>query len=151
MICLRPVSALLALLCALIQGCVTAPEPVPPAPPPPLPDGNWEIVAASFAQTGRVPGAPRATLTIRDGMLLAFTGCNTANGAVRRVAGRLDMPKVSVTRRACPEPLGWFESRLFGLLKASPLYQFDGDVLTLTSGNNNASFRRAPVGQPAGR
>jgi len=140
----RPVRWFAAMLCALVQGCVTAPapEPVQALPPIPLPDGNWEIVAASFGQNGRVPGAPRATLAFKDGQLSAFSGCNTANGEVRGVEGRLEVQKLAATRRGCPEPLGWFESRLFGLLKARPVYHEDGDALTLVVGKDNARFRR---------
>lgn len=131
-----------ALLCAFIQGCATAPTPEAALPPIPLPDGSWEIVTATFAQTGRVPGAPRATLAFKDGRISAHSGCNTANAAVRGVDGRLEVKQLAATRRACPEPLGWFESRFFGLLKAGPLYHVEGDVLMLVAGDNNARFRR---------
>lgn len=139
---LRPLHWITALLFALIQGCATAPTPEAGLPPIALPDGNWEIVAASFAQTGRVPGAPRATLAFQNGRISANSGCNSASAAVRGVAGRLEVEKLAATRRACPEPLGWFESRFFGLLKAGPLYRVDGDALVLVAGDNNARFRR---------
>jgi heat shock protein HslJ len=149
----HPVSWFAALLCALVPGCVTtpAPDPLQALPPIRVPYGDWEIVAASFGQNGRVPGAPRATLAFEDGRVSVFSGCNTASGEVRGVEGRLEVQKLAATRRSCPEPLGWFESRLFGLLKAGPVYHEDGDVLTLVVGNDNARFRRAPAGggQPA--
>src|SRR6185503_14103464 len=43
-----------ALLIALIQGCA-APE-VAKLPPIPLPEGHWELVSATFAEHGRIPG-----------------------------------------------------------------------------------------------
>lgn len=138
----RPLPWLAAPLFALIQGCATTLAPEAALPPIPLPDGSWEIVAASFAQTGRVPGAPRATLAFQDGRISADSGCNSASAPVRGVDGRLQVEKLAATRRACPEPLGWFESRFFGLLKAGPLYRVDGDTLVLVAGDNNARFRR---------
>src|SRR5262245_52574387 len=55
---LRPVLA--ALLLAAVYAC-TAPEAVK-RDPIPLPQGNWELVSATFAERGRVPGAARATV-----------------------------------------------------------------------------------------
>ena len=134
---------------AIVQGCATAPQlalPVLPPPPEfvfePLPDGEWELVTASFAKAGRIPGAQRATLTFRDGRISAFSGCNTASGAVQRRHGLLEVPEFAVTRRGCPGPLGWFEARYFGLLKERPSYLVEGDTLTLVADNERARFRR---------
>jgi heat shock protein HslJ len=140
---------LAALAFAIVQGCATAPEPAQPVLPPPpefvfepLPDGEWELVTASFAETGQFPGARRATLTIKDGRISAFSGCNTASGAVQRHNGLLEVPEFAVTRRGCPGPLGWFEARYFGLLKERPSYLVEGDTLTLVADNERARFRR---------
>jgi heat shock protein HslJ len=50
---------------------------------------------------------------------------------------------MAATRRACPEPLGSFETRFFKLLGARPVFLVDGDTLTLVSGKQNARLRRA--------
>jgi heat shock protein HslJ len=140
---------LAALGFAIVQGCATAPVPEQPMLPPPpafvfepLPDGEWELVTASFAETGRIPGARRATLAFRDGRISAFSGCNTAGGAVQGRNGLIEAPELAVTLRACPEPLGWFEARYFGLLKARPSYHVEGNTLTLVVDNERARFRR---------
>jgi heat shock protein HslJ len=142
-------SRLAALAFAIVQGCATAPEPAQPVLPPPpefvfepLPDGEWELVTASFAETGRIPGARRATLTIRDGRISAFSGCNTAGGAVLGRHGLLEVPELAATRRGCPEPLAWFEARYFGLLKARPSYHVEGNTLALIADRERARFRR---------
>ena len=78
-----------ALLCALVQGCVTAPPPeTAPAREPvvaAVPDGVWELVTSTFIGAGRIPGVPRATLAFKDGRMSAFSGCNSANAAARLV------------------------------------------------------------------
>ena len=137
---LRPCHGLAALLFALIQGCALA--PAPEAVPIPLPVGNWELVTATFAEHGRVPGAPRATLAFRNGQVSAFSGCNTANGTVRGGDGQLEVQELAVTRRGCPEPLAWFESRYFKMLRSGSSYHLDGDMLALSAGSDRARFRR---------
>ena len=134
---------------AIVQGCATAPQlalPVLPPPPEfvfePLPDGEWELVTASFAEAGRIPGARRATLTFRDGRISAFSGCNTASGAAQRHHGLLEVPELAATRRGCPEPLARFEERYFGFLKARPSYHVEGNTLALNADNERARFQR---------
>lgn len=108
-----------------------------------IPDGEWELATSSFVESGRLPGVPRAKLAIRDGRLSAFSGCNSATGAVRDNAGRLDTIDLVATQRACPEPLGLFDSRFFRLLRAQPVYRVEGDVLTIAANEHSARFRRA--------
>jgi len=139
---------------AIVQGCATAPQlalPVLPPPPEfvfePLPDGEWELVTASFAEAGRIPGARRATLTFRDGRISAFSGCNTASGAVQRHHGLLEVPEFAATRRGCPEPLARFEERYFGFLKARPSYHVEGNTLALNADNERARFQRPSAEQ----
>jgi heat shock protein HslJ len=134
-------TALAALLVAAIQGCALAPEALRPDPIP-LPRGNWELVSATFAEHGRIPGAARATLTFEDGRLSAFSGCNTATGALSGGDGQLEVKDLAVTRRGCPEPLAWFESRYFKMLKGKPGYHVDGDLLAISAGGDYARFRR---------
>lgn len=136
---LRPLPGLAALLIAFIQGC--APEAVKPDPIP-LPHGSWELVSASFAEHGRIPGAARATLAFENGRLAAFSGCNTATGALGGGDGQLKVKEFAVTRRGCPEPLAWFESRFFKMLRSGPSYHVDGDMLAITAGSDRARFRR---------
>jgi heat shock protein HslJ len=130
---------IVALLIALIQGC--APEAVKPDPIP-LPRGSWELVSATFAEHGRIPGAARATLAFENGRVSAFSGCNTANGTLAGGDGQLEVKELAVTRRGCPEPLAWFESRFFKMLRSTLSYHVDGEILVLTLGNDLARFRR---------
>src|SRR3970040_1711915 len=113
-----------ALLCALVQGCVTAPPPeTAPARDPvvaAVPDGVWELVTSTFIGAGRIPGVPRATLAFKDGRMSAFSGCNSANAAERLVDDGLEVQAMVRARRGGPEPLGSFESRYFKLLGARP-------------------------------
>jgi heat shock protein HslJ len=144
---------LAALLCALAAGCVT-PEPAPPPREPVIsqvPDGNWELVNSTFIGTGRIPGVPRATLVFRSGSMAAFSGCNRANAAARLVDDWLEVGAMAATRRACPEPLGSFETRFFKLLGARPVFLVDGDTLTLVAGSENARLRRAGPNSQGGR
>jgi heat shock protein HslJ len=129
-----------ALLIALLQGCA-APE-VAKLPPIPLPEGHWELVSATFAEHGRIPGAARATLAFSNGQLSAFSGCNTATGELAGGDGQLEVKELATTRRACPEPLAWFEFRYFRMLRTAPTYHVDGDVLAIGAGNDRARFRR---------
>jgi len=135
------------LFCVLVQGCVAPPpEPAPPAREPvvsAVPDGNWELVTSTFIGAGRIPGVPRATLAFKDGRLSAFSGCNRASASARLVDDWLEVGAMAATRRACPEPLGSFESRFFKLLEGRPVFRVDGETLTLVAGNQNARLRRA--------
>jgi heat shock protein HslJ len=133
----------LAALVALVQGCALAPRP----DPIPLPQGSWELISATFAEHGRIPGAARATLRFENGRLAAFSGCNTATGELGGGDGQFGVKEMAVTRRGCPEPLAWFESRLFKMLRAGPSYHVDGGLLVLTLGNDVARFRRVPAPQ----
>lgn len=130
-----------ALLLALLQGCAVAPGTPDPIP---LPQGSWELVSATFAEHGRIPGAARATLAFDNGQLSAFSGCNTATGALGGGDGQFAVKEMAVTRRGCPEPLAWFESRFFKMLRSTPSYHVDGETLVLTLGNDRARFRRVP-------
>ena len=136
---LRPVLG--ALLVAAMYGCV-GPQAVK-RDPIPLPQGSWELVSATFAERGRVPGAARATVAFENGRLSAFGGCNTATGELGGGDGQFEVRDLAVTRRACPEPVAWFASRFFKVLRATPSYHVDGDILVLTLGNDVARFRRA--------
>jgi heat shock protein HslJ len=136
-----------ALSCALIQGCVTPPEPPPREPVvSAVPDGDWELVNSTFIGTGRIPGVPRATLAFKDGRMSAFSGCNRASAAARLLDDWLEVEAMAATRRGCPEPLGSFETRFFKLLGARPVFLVDGDTLTLVAGSQNARLRRAGAG-----
>jgi heat shock protein HslJ len=144
---LRHIHWYAALLCALIQGCVTPPEPPPREPVvSAVPDGDWELVNSTFIGTGRIPGVPRATLAFKDGRMSAFSGCNRAAAAARLVDDWLEVEAMAATRRGCPEPLGSFETRFFKLLGARPVFLVDGDTLTLVAGSQNARLRRAGAG-----
>lgn len=140
----RALPRLAVLLAALVQGCAIAPAPEAKPDPIPLPWGSWELVSATFAEHGRVPGAPRATLAFENGKVSAFSGCNTATGAVSGGNGQLEVKELAVTRRGCPEPLAWFESRFFKMLRAGPIYYVDGEVLAMHVGGDRARFRRVP-------
>jgi putative lipoprotein len=138
---LRPVLA--ALLVAGMFACV-GPEALK-RDPIPLPQGRWELVSATFAERGRVPGAARATVAFENGRLSAFGGCNTATGELGGGDGQFEVKEIALTRRACPEPVAWFESRFFKVLRASPSYHVDGELLVLTLGSDVARFRRLPA------
>lgn len=110
--------------------------------PPPLPEGQWEIIAASFTDINHMPGIQRATLLIRDGRISAFSGCNTGVGAVSAADGKLAVAAMASTRRACLNPTGDFENRYFKLLQAQPSFRVEGDTLSLVAGDDSARFRR---------
>lgn len=147
----RPV-ATHALMLAL-AGCTVAPTDVPPGAPAIVKkvpvtsaDGKWELVTSTFIGAGRIPGVARATLAFEDGRLAAFSGCNQAQGPAFHVEGRLEVTRLSATRRACSEPLATFETRYFKLLQATPVYRVEGETLTLLDGQHSARFRRAVAG-----
>ncbi len=119
--------------------------------PIPLPTGNWEMATSSFVETGRMPGLPRATLQIRDGHLTMFSGCNTATADVRSADGRMEVGTLATTRRACPEPSGIFEGRLFRMLRDQPYFRTEADMLILAAGDNTARFRRITEKPPAAK
>ena len=138
---LQRVCAIPAIL--MIASCATVDKPIP------LPTGQWEMTTSSFIDIGRMPGLPRATLRFDDGRVSAFGGCNTANAEVRSVDGRMQVGLLATTRRACPEPAGGFESRLFKLLRDQPYFRIDDGMLILAAGEHSARFRRVDAKSPA--
>lgn len=139
----------------LIAGCTIpqpaeAPRDAAPAPVPKIPvsaaDGVWEMTASTFIGAGRIPGVPRATLAFEEGRVSAYSGCNRANGSAYHADGRLEVPALSATRRACAEPLGTFEARYFSLLRAKPVLRVEGDTLMLLDERHSAKFRRVVQG-----
>jgi heat shock protein HslJ len=96
-----------------------------------------------------MPGLPRATLQISDGRVSAFGGCNTANADVSSVDGKMQVGSLATTRRACPEPAGGFEARLFKLLRDQPYFRIEDGMLILAAGELSARFRRVSDKNPA--
>ena len=120
----------------LLASCAAVELPIP------LPEGRWEMTTSSFMDIGRMPGLPRVTLQIRDGRVSAYSGCNTAHADVRAVDGKMEVGPLAATRRACPEPVGTFESRWFKLLRDRPYFRTEGGTLILAAGEHSANFRR---------
>lgn len=129
----------------VLASCATVDQPIP------LPEGSWEMTNSSFTEIGRIPGVPRATLQIRDGRIAAFSGCNTGTGTVSSVDGKMAVPALATTRRACPEPLGSFEGRYFKLLHDGPYFRTERDMLILAAGDDSARFRRIAEKIPAAK
>jgi len=130
----------LSALVGFSASCTTLEDP-----PIPLPQGRWELLSANFTtDIGRIPGVPRATLEIRGKRLAAFSGCNRGTSGVDSVDGRMVITELAATRRACMEPLGGFEERLFKMLRDKPYFRTEADVLTLAAGDLSARFRRLP-------
>jgi len=124
---------------ALLAACATT----APAPDDePLPEGQWELLTSNFIESGRIPGVPRATLDIASGRLSAYSGCNRGTASVRAVHGRLAVDALEIVRRPCPEPVGTYDARYFGLLRETPVYQLQGDTLRLVAGDYNAYFKK---------
>ncbi len=145
-------SCRLKLLCATVTifgaSCATYDPPIP------LPQGQWEMTTSSFIDIGRMPGIARATLSLRDGRISAFSGCNTGTGGVSSVDGRMVATPLAITRRACMEPVGSFENRYFKLLQGKPYFRTEGDALILSAGDDSARFRRSvekPAEKPAAK
>jgi len=130
---------LAVLAAAMAASCATVDRPIP------LPEGRWEMTTSSFIDGGRMPGLPRATLQIGNGRISAFSGCNTGNGSVESIDGRMAVSPLATTRRACPEPLGAFEGRYFKLIGSQPYFRIEGGLLILSAGDDSARFRGIPA------
>lgn len=135
----KPSSAVAAVLLA---SCAIIDAPIP------LPEGRWELTTSSFIEGGRIPGIPRATLQLHDGRISAFSGCNTGTGSAVSDDGRMRVAALATTRRACPEPVGAFESRYFRLIRGQPYFRIEDGVLILATDGDSARFRRAAGPSP---
>lgn len=138
----------LKLACAVtaivvLASCATVDKPIS------LPMGHWEMTSSTFMDIGRMPGLPRATLQISNGRISAFSGCNTANADLSSVDGKMQVGALAATRRACPEPAGVFEARLFKLLRDQPYFRIEDGLLILAAGDLSARFRRVTDKPPA--
>ena len=108
-------------------------------------DSRWSLSESSF-EPSELKGRVRPpSLQFSGDRLSANSGCNLANGAFKIERGRLQVGPMASTRRACQGPIGEFEHRFFALLAANPTVAMDGDVLTLTAGDDSVRFTRVAM------
>lgn len=74
-------------------------------------------------------------LTFIDGRLSALAGCNTQNGDADVIDGKLTAGPLASTMMGCEDALMEQDQWLAGFLEGEPAVALDGDVLTLTSGD----------------
>lgn len=105
--------------------------------------GGAEWILTGFDQTDPAPAEPAISLTVQDGRISGFAGCNRYAGAVIAGGspGDLEVQKdLATTRRACPEPMMLLEQRYLRSLAAVERYQFLATRLALLY-NEDGTYR----------
>ncbi|HET9681585.1 MAG TPA: META domain-containing protein [Candidatus Limnocylindrales bacterium] len=106
-------------------------------PDQPLAGPSWIVTAVlSGDVAASVPAGIFATLTFQSGGTIdVSTGCNTGSGGWAVSDNRLRITELSLTKKACPPPVGPFESQLLEILRSGQLtYAIDGFSMTLMAG-----------------
>lgn len=98
-------------------------------------------VSDSLADKQYVSTDGKARLKFSDGKIDAGVGCNDLTGAAAVANGKLVVPNLSRTRKACEPALMEREDRFVELLKGFPEIQVTGTGLRLTSGAGELVFR----------
>ena len=97
------------------------------------------LVGKAFVSTGvtghELVDGTTVDLTFIDGRVSAVAGCNTQNGDADVVDGALVVEGLASTLMGCEPPLAEQDEWLAGFLEARPEIALDGEVLSLTSGD----------------
>jgi heat shock protein HslJ len=88
-----------------------------------------------------VPGGVRSTLRIIDGNVGVKPGCNTGGGDVEVSDSTLSFGAIMTTLMACPGARDDVEKAVLSVLKGDVDYHIDGDVLTMTNGEQTLVYR----------
>jgi heat shock protein HslJ len=95
-----------------------------------------------------VPGT-RVTLTLEDGTLRAYAGCNHLSGEVTIEGDRLILgDELTTTAIGCDQPAQAQDDWLVAVLRSEPTWRPDGDVLTITSGTTTIELVDEDVAMP---
>lgn len=102
-----------------------------------LQDITWEIdtyldgETASAYNVGVMPNVYFAS----DGTFTANMGCNGAGGSYADNGGTLSLTFETMTEAICDGDLNTIEGHIFGVLNNSPVYEIDGNRITLMAGD----------------
>lgn len=102
-------------------------------------DGNWTEAGSDLS--GKTDSA--IWIRVDRSHLNASAGCNSFDGNVRVVDGRLEVDRLVSTAMGCADRRGQREAWLSSLLRASPTVSLDGGKLVLTTGD--ASLELVPA------
>lgn len=99
-----------------------------------------DLDGTTFVSTGatgyEIVEGTTISLAFADQRISAAAGCNTQNGDVEVVDGKLELTtQLASTMMGCEEPLMDQDQWLAGFLAAGPTIALDGDALTLTAGD----------------
>jgi heat shock protein HslJ len=103
-----------------------------------------DLVGKAFASTNvtghELVEGTTLDLTFIDGRVSAIAGCNTQNGDADVVDGTLEVSALASTMMGCEEALMDQDVWVAGFLESGPEITLDGDVLTLTSGDESVEL-----------
>jgi heat shock protein HslJ len=88
-----------------------------------------------------VPGGVRSTLRIVGGNVGVKPGCNTGGGDVEVSESTLSFGTIMTTLMACPGARDDVEKTVLSVLQGEVDYRIEGDVLTLTNGEQTLVYR----------
>lgn len=98
-----------------------------------------DLVGQTFASTSvtghELVADTQVSLTFIESRISALAGCNTQNGTADVVDGTLEVGELASTLVGCEGDLIAQDQWLSGFLEGGPDIALDGDVLTLTSGD----------------
>jgi heat shock protein HslJ len=110
----------------------------------PLTGTTWTLdtLIANEAASGLPAEVDPPTLQIADdGTVTLFTGCNTGGGTAVVGEDTLELDPLRLTMMACEGEAGRVEAAVLAVLDGTVEVALDGQVLTLTKGDNALGFR----------
>lgn len=124
---------LIALLALLILTACSAADPASV-------QGRWNLVSHG-AVTGQTPAAADVDAFIEfgaDGQLSGNVGCNGFGGEYEVNGNEITFGSIVATEMFCEGPVGEQERSTFSVLSESATFEFDSDMLTITSADGNS-------------
>jgi heat shock protein HslJ len=132
----------LALVAALLVGCVTAPAST-------LDGTEWLSIAVTDDGADRpLVDGTQIRLGFDNGQLTASAGCNTIGGGYRIDDGTLVFDGGGMTEMGCDDARHAQDDWLVSFLDSRPSVVQEGDKLTLTSGSTVIALHDREVAEP---
>ena len=100
-------------------------------------DIDGKTFVATSAEGHEIVADSTISLTFADETVSAHAGCNSQNAGVELADGKLQVTsEVASTMMGCEDALMAQDQWVAGLLEADPDVTLDGEVLTLTAGDD---------------
>jgi len=104
--------------------------------------GQWQLVSygSPSAQTPAVPDVEASIEFNTEGRISGNVGCNSFGGEYTVDGNTITFGSIMSTMMACMGPVEEQESAVLSVLQKSTTFVIDGNTMTVTSANGDASI-----------